>query len=163
MIASWSGFNQEDALVMKKDAIERGAGVITTFRVYSDELNSKGNDDEGFGRVDGAAGMKHADYTKIEADGVPAVGTYLEMNDVVIGKTSQTVQLGPDGRHVPLKFCRSTLVREPCVVDSVIWTCNKEGKDRSRSVCARSGDLASATSSLAAVRKRHNRLCCAGS
>jgi DNA-directed RNA polymerase II subunit RPB2 len=128
MIAAWSGYNQEDAIIVKKEAIERGAGVITTFRVYSDELNSKGNDDEMFCKVDGAAGMKRADYSKLQSDGCPAIGTHLDAGDVIIGKTSQTVQLGPDGRHVPLKFCRSTIVREPCVIDSVYWTCNKDGK-----------------------------------
>lgn len=128
MIASWSGYNQEDAIIVKKEAIERGAGVISTFRVYSDELNSKGNDDEMFCIVEGAAGMKRADYSKLQSDGCPAIGSQLEAGDVIIGKTSQTVQLGPDGRHVPLKFCRSTLVRDSCVVDSVYWTCSKDGK-----------------------------------
>ena len=40
---------------------------------------------------------------------------------MVIGKTSQNMQLGPDGRHLPLRFCRSTLAKEAGVVERIFF------------------------------------------
>tara|TARA_X000000950_G_scaffold209740_1_gene252212 strand:+ start:1627 stop:5232 length:3606 start_codon:yes stop_codon:yes gene_type:complete len=128
MISSWSGFGQEDAIVVKKEAIERGMGVAVVFRTYTDELNIKGNDDEAFAKPSNAVSMKHANYSKLQDDGTPMVGAELSAGDVIIGKTSQTMQLGPDGSHKPLKFDRSTVVKEDCVVDNVCFTENRDGK-----------------------------------
>lgn len=129
LVGTYDGMNMEDAIIMKKSAIDRGFAFASTYRTYYDEINSRGgNEEELFGHITNCASMKSANYAKLEADGVPALGTVLEPGDVVIGKLSQTMQLAPDGRHIPLTFCRSTIVRESGVVDRVLWGSNTEGK-----------------------------------
>jgi len=129
MIGVFDGMNMEDAVVVKRSSLERGMGHLTAYKTYTDEINSRGgNEEEYFCLVNNCAAMKNADYSKIEADGAPMIGAKIAEGDVVIGKISQTLQVAPNGRHLPLSLCRSTLAKEDCIVDAVMWTVTAEGK-----------------------------------
>ena len=90
-------------------------------------------------------GMRNADYTKVDEDGLPAPATRVNGGDIVIGKSSPLpeitdIQVGAARQTRQTKKCSSTALRssESGIVDQVILTTNDQGlkftKVRVRSV-----------------------------
>ena len=131
-ILCYNGFNQEDSVLMKRSALERGLFRITYYRCIRDEITSRGTEEEAFERPDDdAIGMRGcANYDKLEDDGVVGVGTWVEAGDVIIGKTVMTQEYGESGEQVLKKRDRSTVLKknEKGWVDRVMYSTNKEGK-----------------------------------
>lgn len=123
-IAIYSGYNQEDSIILNKGAIQRGLfdGVHFTFEKSELEKN------EHFGNPDISltADIKpYASYEKIY-DGFPKKGTIIRKNDVIIGKYAKYTK--PEGDY---KYAdRSKIYRheEPATVFNVIVSRNQEGK-----------------------------------
>jgi len=94
--------NQEDAIVMNRASVDRGLFVSDSVRTYTTEKQGCTDDasSEQFEKpIEGATfGMKDADYTKLEKNGLPSVGKQVDGGDVIIGKT------------VPIKKISSTAV-----------------------------------------------------
>tara|TARA_Y100000748_G_scaffold292357_1_gene280761 strand:+ start:12161 stop:15766 length:3606 start_codon:yes stop_codon:yes gene_type:complete len=132
MIGTFDGFNQEDSILVNKASVQRGFARVTSYKTYFDEINGKGNDEEVFCKVSSAALMKKANYDHLDEDGFGMIGSSLKIGDVVIGKEGQSMELGPDGKHVPIKRDRSTCVKEPGIVDKVSYSLGKEGKSQVR-------------------------------
>jgi DNA-directed RNA polymerase II subunit RPB2 len=132
MIGSIDGFNQEDSILMNKSCVDRGFARITSYKTYFDEVNGRGNDEEVFCNVSNAAVMKSGKYDHLDDDGFARVGSRLIPGDVVIGKEAQSMELGPDGKHVPIRRDRSTIVKDPGVVDLVSRSISKDGKSQVR-------------------------------
>jgi len=132
MIGTYDGFNQEDSILVNKASIQRGFTRITSYKTYFDEINGKGNDEEVFCKVSSAALMKTANYDHLDRDGFAKVGSHLKIGDVVIGKEGQSMELGPDGKHLPIRRDRSTIVKEPGIVDRVCYSIGREGKAQVR-------------------------------
>ena len=130
-ICAYTGFGQEDSTIWNKAAIERGLGVATYYHVFTDEITSRGTEEEIFERPPAdTRGMRAgANYAKLEADGIVGVGTYVEPGDVVIGKTVsvQDPDCGPD---VIRKRDRSTVLSKNShgYVDKVMIRQNRDGK-----------------------------------
>jgi DNA-directed RNA polymerase subunit B len=83
--------NQEDAVVIKKEALERGLFTSTCTKTHTATYTPRGNSSKNqdkFCRPDRKTtlSMKHADYSKLQDDGVPAVGTHVKPGDVIIGR-----------------------------------------------------------------------------
>jgi DNA-directed RNA polymerase subunit B len=81
--------NEEDAIVVSKDAIDRGMGTCSTVRKYSVETKT-GNRNER--RIENPcrakAGLqKNVSYDTIRNNGIPAKGALLNEGSVVIGMT----------------------------------------------------------------------------
>ena len=130
-ILCYSGFNQEDSILLSKSAVERGLGRVTYFRAYKDEVSSRNTEEEQFERPpDDSIGIKNANYTTIQDDGLPLVGQWMEAGDVIIGKTMTTTELTDEGVQVLRKRDRSTVLKknEMGWVDSVMTERNKDGK-----------------------------------
>ena len=90
-------YNQEDAIVMNRASIDKGMFVSDSTRIYSleKEIGSNTNTAERFENPDpkNTFDMCSADYSKLQPNGMPKVGTTLGSGDVVIGKTLPAKQI----------------------------------------------------------------------
>ena len=96
-IACFTGYNQEDSLIFNKSAVDRGFFNSSFYRSYKDEekKNQSTLEDEKFckpekyfsnGKIK-TEKMGYGSYEKLSDDGFIKVGTKVEGNDVIIGKT----------------------------------------------------------------------------
>lgn len=84
--------NEEDAIIMKKEFLDRNALNSSTINTHSatHTIRAPSQKQEKFEKPDPETtlGLKRLDvYSKIQANGLPKVGTRVSKNDVVIGKT----------------------------------------------------------------------------
>lgn len=95
-IASYSGFNQEDSIIINKSAIERGLFNLTYFKsiIEDTELNKKNNVESVFANPlkmvqDGVdlKNIKFAKYSTLDENGFPHLNQYIQEGDAIIGKT----------------------------------------------------------------------------
>ena len=122
-VLSYTGFNQEDSVIMSQDALERGLFRSTIYKSYKDEEKGIGSDVEKFGIVPSTAtGFRKADYSKVEADGLPRLGQQVYAGDVIIGKRMQTSQLGTDKKKRSIQVDHSTILgaSEPMRVTRIL-------------------------------------------
>ena len=102
-------YNQEDALVMNKAAVERGMFISDTIKTYETSVVVPSNfvSEEKIELPDRSVTMniKHADYSKLQSNGLPSVGTVLGPGDVCIGKTVPNKRLRhPNMTKTPKNF-----------------------------------------------------------
>uniref|UniRef100_A0ACD6AQB5 Uncharacterized protein n=1 Tax=Avena sativa TaxID=4498 RepID=A0ACD6AQB5_AVESA len=143
-IACYSGYNQEDSVIMNQSSIDRGFFRSLFFRSYRDEEKKMGTlVKEEFGRPnrENTMGMRHGSYDKLDDDGLAPPGTRVSGEDVIIGKTSPIPQDDAQGQATRYsKRDHSTSLRhsESGMVDQVLLTTNADGlrfvKVRMRSV-----------------------------
>jgi DNA-directed RNA polymerase beta subunit len=82
-IMCYSGFNQEDSLVISQGAVDRGLFNGCKFTYYKDELEQR----EEFGNPDAAttSDIKSGSYAKLK-DGIIKIGSKVNKGDAIIGK-----------------------------------------------------------------------------
>lgn len=134
-ILCYSGYNQEDSVIMNQSSIDRGLFRSIFYRSYMDQEKKIGMTVmEEFERPSRQTTlrMKHGTYDKLEADGLIAPGARVSGEDIIIGKTAP---IAPDaeelGQRTSLHSKRdvSTPLRatESGIVDQVMVTTNQEG------------------------------------
>ena len=84
-VMSYSGYDIEDALVLNKGSVDRGFGRCQVFRKYSTTLKKYANGTQDLIRLADPGSKKH---TKLEADGLGAVGEQLHSGDTYINKVT---------------------------------------------------------------------------
>ncbi|PNH02804.1 DNA-directed RNA polymerase II subunit RPB2 [Tetrabaena socialis] len=88
-IATYTGFNQEDSVIMNRSAVERGLFVSTVFKTYREQNNKNHStgEEEFFCRPDEtSASLKPFNYSKLGSDGFVREDTFVDAGDVIIGK-----------------------------------------------------------------------------
>ncbi len=137
-IMSYSGFNQDDSILVNRSSIERGLFHTFSYHTHRDEEHDKGADLEKFENpmlVEGCRGLKNADYSKIRDDGMPKIGTTYKNGDVLIGKTIAMSSLQADAStnevRRSVKRDRSLILKvdEDVVVDAIFTTKTAEGNN----------------------------------
>ena len=134
-ISCYSGYNQEDSVIMNQSSIDRGLFRSLFFRSYMDQEKRVGMSVvENFEKPTRAdtLRMKHGTYDKLDDDGIISPGARVSGEDIIIGKTAP---IAPDaeelGQRTKLHVKRdvSTPLRstENGIVDQVLLTTNVEG------------------------------------
>jgi len=89
-IATYTGYNQEDSIIVNQAAIDRGLFSSTFYRTYKDEeeKNQLTGDEDIFCSPDKEYLLfpKPCNYDKIESSGFVKKNTYIDQNDIIIGK-----------------------------------------------------------------------------
>jgi len=85
-IACYTGYNQEDSLIMNKSSIDRGLFNITTTRTLVVEENHGGNSEERICLPDFAIRKLHHNYGHLDENGIVKMKTFVRRNDIVVGK-----------------------------------------------------------------------------
>jgi DNA-directed RNA polymerase II subunit RPB2 len=114
-IMCYSGYNQEDSVIMNQSAIDRGLFRSIYYRSYMD------------------LEKKHGSYDKLEDDGLIAPGTGVVGEDIIIGKTApippDSEELGQRTRmHTRRDVSTPLKSTESGIVDQVLITTNSEGQ-----------------------------------
>ncbi|XP_059631595.1 DNA-directed RNA polymerase II subunit RPB2-like [Cornus florida] len=122
-IACFSGYNQEDSVVVNQSSVDRGFFRSLFFRSYRDEEKKMGTlVKEDFGRPDRANTM----------------GTRVSGEDVIIGKTTPIAQDGAKGQASRYTKCDHSTSLRHNDIGTVLLTTNADGlrfmKVRVRSV-----------------------------
>ena len=132
-IMSYSGFNQEDSLLICKNAVDRGFYHSTFYRTYKDEerKNQVSGEEEKFLLPDATLtrGLKPGSYHALDRRGFAKPNTPLRGGDVIIGKVVPIREGGKHtAQHKPFHDQSTTLRHnESGVVDTVFDSHNGEG------------------------------------
>jgi DNA-directed RNA polymerase beta subunit len=89
-IATYTGFNQEDSVIMNKSSIDRGMFQSTVYRTYKDQNNKNhSTGEEEFychPSNEGVKQLKPYNYSKLESNGFVKENTCVNGSDIIIGK-----------------------------------------------------------------------------
>ncbi|KAI9905872.1 hypothetical protein PsorP6_013553 [Peronosclerospora sorghi] len=134
-IASYTGYNQEDSLIMNQSEIDRRFFCSTFYRyyVYQERNQSpQGGPGDGAGGAnceefekpsrDNCLGLRHGSYHKLDNDGIVAPGTRVSGNDIIIGKTSplpQSEDSSLEQRHQKRDASTALRSHENGIIDSL--------------------------------------------
>jgi DNA-directed RNA polymerase II subunit RPB2 len=89
-IMTYTGYNQEDSIMINRASLERGLFRSIFYRTYKDEerKNQSSGEEERFVRPDATMTkqMKNANYEKLDETGFVPENTFVNMDDILIGK-----------------------------------------------------------------------------
>lgn len=87
-ISTYTGYNQEDSLIINKNSIDRGLFAATIYNTEKDEDKKNHGDDEIRCKPDKSTtkGTKFANYDKLNEFGLIEENTKMGNNDIIMGK-----------------------------------------------------------------------------
>jgi DNA-directed RNA polymerase II subunit RPB2 len=142
-IACYSGYNQEDSVILNQSSVDRGFQRSMYFRTHRDEEQpgERGSEPERFDLPtrERCTGMKRGSYAKLDSDGLIAPGQRVSGDDVVIGKVAplpqvtgaiamdNAVQLRQMRRQTHRDVSVALKSSESGIIDGVMLTTNQDG------------------------------------
>ena len=107
-IATYTGYNQEDSVIINQSAIDRGLFSSTFYRTYKDEeqKNQLTGDEDIFCApdVDKLLFPKPCNYDKLRENGFVPENTQINSNDIIVGKVSP-IKNHPDYKYRDCSTC----------------------------------------------------------
>ena len=101
-IMSYTGYNQEDSLVVNKTAIDRGLFRADSIKKFHSEIvkNPSTSQDDIFTKPDPnkVTGLKQGNYSKLNEQGFAPEETIINNNDIIIGKVSPIQPTGNNNK-----------------------------------------------------------------
>lgn len=128
-IMMYGGYNQEDSILLKRSAVERGLFLAESYKKESLSIGkTTTTQDEVFKKPEKVrtAGMKVANYEKLNSQGFVKEQTKIKNNDVIIGKVTPLTTIDP--RHPDITERDSSLIYK-AGVDGVIDRMNTKFKN----------------------------------
>ena len=130
-IASYTGYNQEDSLILNQHAIDRGLFRATFYRTYKDDekkIQSSGKEEKFCRPVPKyTKNMKPGNYNKLDDRGFVCKDLYVDSNDIIIGKVLPLKTKSEQGHQV-FKDCSTSLrINENGYVDKIYCGRNADG------------------------------------
>ncbi|ETN46839.1 uncharacterized protein HMPREF1541_01028 [Cyphellophora europaea CBS 101466] len=134
-IACYSGYNQEDSVVMNQSSIDRGLFRSLFYRTYQEQERVVGQGVfEAFEKPTRAdtLRMKHGTYEKLDQDGIIVPGVRVSGEDIIMGKTTP---MAPDAEelgqrqkaHIKRDVSVPLRSTESGVIDQVMVTTTSDG------------------------------------
>jgi len=140
-IACYTGYNQEDSLIMNQSSIDRGLFRSSFFRTYNGKAKCRPGAfdpllDEAFEKPGmNVNDKKRGSYEKLDTDGLAEPGVRISNDDVLIGITVPYAAKAPDGlRSTMARKDNSTAMRsnESGIVDRVMLSTDIDGNKFSK-------------------------------
>jgi DNA-directed RNA polymerase II subunit RPB2 len=126
-ICCYTGFNQEDSLILNKDSLDRGLFSSSYHRIVRASETTRGGETVQIQSLPaGVIGKKRANRDKIDENGIIRVGSRVQKGDVIVSKTNayKRTKQGVDGKMIQemVKQDRShvSTSEEECVVGTVM-------------------------------------------
>lgn len=87
-IMTYSGFNQEDGIIVNRDALDRGLFVSTHYKTLKEQCNKNHStgEEEVFCCPDVSEISKQFNYNKLNKDGFVDKNTIVKAGDIIVGK-----------------------------------------------------------------------------
>mmetsp|Transcript_487 Transcript_487/g.1279 ORF Transcript_487/g.1279 Transcript_487/m.1279 type:complete len:997 (+) Transcript_487:925-3915(+) len=134
-IMCYTGYNQEDSLIMNQAAIDRGIFRSSFYRTYVDEERNQNSIEsakahhETFERPsrDQCTAMRHGSYEKLDCDGLVSPGMRVSGADILIGKTIPVSNEGEISRWAKRDSSTAMRPNEAGLVDQVMLSTNQDG------------------------------------
>ena len=134
-ILCYSGYNQEDSVIMNQSAIDRGLFRSLYYRSFQDMEKKVGVITmEEFEKPtrETAIRLKHGTYEKLDVDGLVPPGMRVSGEDIIIGKTAplppDSDELGMRSKlHTKKDVSTPMKSTESGIIDQVLITTNGEG------------------------------------
>ena len=134
-IMTYTGYNQEDSVMINRGALDRGLFRSIFYRTYKDEerKNQSSGEEERFVRPDPTLTkqMKNGNYEKLDETGFVPEQTFVDTDDILIGKIVPlrvpTGMVVPVGAKIYRDVSRTMRNNEVGWVDRIFKNRNGEG------------------------------------
>jgi len=139
-IACYSGYNQEDSIIMNQSSIDRGFMRSTFYRSYFEDEGSQSTElKDQFEKPSRQTciGLKYGSYDKLDVDGLISPETRVSGDDIIVGKTTPIPQAtdpnlqaisGRKAQQTKRDVSVSLRSSESGTIDQVVLTTNSEGR-----------------------------------
>ena len=136
-LATYGGYNMEDAIIMNKNSIERGMFNLTYFKniVDKEEENKRDNEVITFNNPNNLKGkdlndLKFGDYSYLDENGLPKLNTYIKEGCAIIGKTKIKTEVQEDKIEKETYYDRSLIADKTIsgLIDKVYIYLDDENK-----------------------------------
>nr|QBK85357.1 MAG: DNA-directed RNA polymerase subunit beta, possible euk contamination [Iridovirus LCIVAC01] len=125
-IACYTGFNQEDSVIMNKSAIERGLFRTTAYRTLLIQEQKRGSHSfEAIELPPNDIRNNSHNYRKLGRDGIIEPGMPVRKGDVLVGKVIS--KMSKSGDEEKKECSRVATIGEEGVVEKVFLTTNMDG------------------------------------
>ena len=135
-IMCYTGYNQEDSVIMNQSSIDRGFFRSAFFRTYYTEEKREARLKHETIEVPDSkncTGLRHGSYTKLDCEGLIAPGTRVSGDDIIIGKTG-LCKIEEDDNEIENPVIKrkqdiSEAIRpsESGIIESVMLTTDRQG------------------------------------
>lgn len=130
-ICSYTGYNQEDSIIVNKSSVDRGLFRSTFYRTYKDDekkIQSSGQEEK-FIKPDKkfTKGMKPGSYDKLDNNGFVKKNVFVDSNDIIIGKIIPVKNESINGNQLYKDNSSVLRSNESGFVDDIYINRNGEG------------------------------------
>ena len=132
-IASYTGYNQEDSMMLNKTSIQRGMFNSLYFRGYEDDEEGDGNRRVYFENPSNVKDIKKKNmlnFDKLDRNGFAKEESYVTDEDAIVGKVGEETNM--EGKRIHTVSGKTVKFGTSGYVDKVVVTKNDENLRRAR-------------------------------